>query len=100
MIEKLEDLFIKVWRGASLLSVFFSVFVALALTKEIEGAGVRMLFVAGAVVCAAIFAGFTAWAVRLMDDVKVANKLAEKQLRVSSMAYQQSLKNGVSNNKG
>jgi hypothetical protein len=99
MIGQLEDLFIKVWRGASILSVFFVVYFSVLLTKEIDSGVVRLAIVLGAVVAAAIFAGGTAWAMRLMDVSRDANLLAKKQLKVSVQINQQLLKLMAERNK-
>lgn len=83
MINQLEDLFIKMWRGASILSVFFAVYYAFVFTRGMEGSDFRPLIIASAFVSAGIFAGATAWAVRLLDQAVLANELAEKQLKIS-----------------
>lgn len=89
MISQLEDLFIKMWRGASILSVFFAVYYAFIFTRGMEGSDFRPLIIVGAFVSAGIFAGATAWAVRLLDQVVLANELAEKQLKLSMRINQQ-----------
>jgi len=98
VIGKLEDLFIKVWRAASILSVLFSGLIAVSMTKDVDQAGVRFLVVVGVVIIAAVFAGFTAWAMRLMEGVRSSNVVAEKQLRLSAKIYQQMLKEGSARN--
>ena len=92
MIDKLEGLFIKVWRAASILSVFFSGLIASSMTAGIDQGGERFLIVVGVVICAAMFAGVTAWAMRILDQVAASNKIAEKQLRLSSMMHQRMVK--------
>lgn len=92
MINQLEDLFIKMWRGASILSVFFTVYFAVILTSGLEGSDARPAIILGAFVAAGIFAGATAWAVRLLDQFILANELAEKQLKMSMRINQQLLK--------
>lgn len=92
MINQLEDLFIKMWRAASILSVFFAVYYAFIFTRGMEGSDFRWLIIVGAFVSAGIFAGATAWAVRLLDQAVLANELAEKQLKMSMRINQQLLK--------
>ncbi len=92
LIAQLEDLFIKMWRAASILSVFFTVYFAVVLTGDLADDTVRSAIIVGAVIAAGIFSGFTAWAMRLLDSTDKANILAEKQLKMSMRINQQLLK--------
>jgi hypothetical protein len=89
MITQLEDLFIKMWRAASILSVFFIVYFAVVFTKGLEDGSIRSAIIVGALIASGIFAGSTAWAMRMLDKRAEANVLAEKQLKMSMRINQE-----------
>lgn len=89
MISQLEDLFIKMWRASSILSVFFAVYFAFVFTKGVDDGSIRGAAIVGAFVASGIFAGGTAWAMRLLDQTQQSNRLAEKQLKMSMRINQQ-----------